>query len=68
MTELTRKEGLLWNATADEAFERVKFAVTSVPVLALPNFNLPCKIECDASQKVFGAVLMQLKHPIAYFS
>jgi hypothetical protein len=68
LTELTKKEGFTWNTAADEAFERLKKAVTSAPVLSLPNFALPFEIECDASGKGVGAVLMQMKHPIAYFS
>jgi len=43
-------------------------AVTSAPALALPIFALPFEIKCDASGKGVGALLMQLKHPITYFS
>ena len=39
-----------------------------VPVLRLLDFSLPYEIECDASGKGIGAVLMQNQHPIAYFS
>lgn len=68
LTELTKKEGLKWNEEAEKAFQTLKTAVTSSPVLTLPNFELPFEIECDASGKGVGAVLMQMKHPIAYFS
>lgn len=68
LIELTKKEGFKWNEEAEKAFQTLKTAVTSSPVLTLPNFELPFEIECDASGKGVGAVLMQMKHPIAYFS
>lgn len=68
LTELTKKEGFRWNHAAATVFEQLKVAVTSAPVLALPNFDFPFEIECDTSGKGVGAVLKQLKHPIAFFS
>src|SRR6266511_545919 len=42
-----------------EAFETLKKALTSAPIVQPPDWNLPFKIMCDASDYVFGAVLGQ---------
>jgi hypothetical protein len=62
------KEGFSWNDEAAVAFQALKLAVTSAPVLALPDFAKPFIVECDASTHGFGAVLLEDKHPITFFS
>lgn len=66
LTELTRKDGFGWNVKAQKAFEELKRQITSAPVLSLPNFEK--EFECDASGVGIGAILMQDRRPIAYFS
>ena len=68
LTDLLKKGAFKWNDQASQAFQQLKKAITSQPVLALPNFDIPFEIETDASGIGIRAVLIQDKHPIAYFS
>ena len=42
-----------------EAFETLKKALISAPVVQPPDWNLPFKIMCDASDYAVGAILGQ---------
>jgi hypothetical protein len=68
LTALLKKEWFSWNDDVATAFLALTGAVTSAPVLALPNFTKPFIMECDASTYGFRAVLIQEGHPIAFFS
>ena len=68
LTEQHKKNNFGWNEGAEKAFRRLKTTMTTVPVLALPDFSIPFIVENDASGHGLGAVLMQGQWPIAYYN
>ena len=69
LTEVINKNvRFKWEKAQEEAFQNLKGKLTEAPLLSLPDFSKTFEIECDASGVGIGAVLMQEKIPIAYFS
>ena len=49
LTKLLQKNACKWDEEATLAFESLKTAMTTIPVLALLDWSLPFMIETDAS-------------------
>ena len=73
LTRLTRQnERFYWGPEQQQAFNTLKSACTTQPVLRLYDPKRRCRIETDASDLAIGACLTQEYegkwHPVAYFS
>lgn len=74
LTDLLKAERkFVWNAECEAAFDSAKDLLCHAPVLSAPNFDLPFKLQVDASGVGAGAVLLQedkvgIEHPVCYFS
>ena len=69
LRELTKK-GVewSWSEAAEQAFEKLKFLVSSSPTLKMFDPELPVTLSVDASQFGMGAVIMHAGQPIEYAS
>ena len=50
------------------AFTVLKEALSTAPMLHLPNFTKPFMVDYDASRTGFGVVLHQGAGPLAFYS
>ncbi|KAK3507763.1 hypothetical protein QTP70_000217 [Hemibagrus guttatus] len=69
-----KPKSLAWNPAAAQAFDKLKTAFTTAPLLVHPNPEFPFIVEVNASTTGVGAVLSQQQgnprklHPCAFFS
>ena len=73
LTDLTKKDRKFeWGPKEEEAFERLKTALVSAPVLQLPDFDREFTVTTDASEVSVGGILQQNfgqgLQPVAYES
>ena len=73
LTSLLQKDvEFIFDDKCREAFEKLKKALTTTPVIQPPDWSQPFELMCDASDRAVGAVLTQrvgkLPHAIYYAS
>ena len=68
LTALLKKNAFEWSATTQDAWNNLKQALVTAPILALPDFSLIFIVEADACSTGVGAVLSQQGRPVAFFS
>jgi hypothetical protein len=65
-------EGSLWTEECQAAFEDLKLALTSAPVMRHPDYTRKFILDVDSEDRGVGAVLSQDfqdgEHPVAYYS
>jgi hypothetical protein len=59
LTALTGNVPFVWSPAAATAFQSLKTALTTAPILVLPDTSKPFILECDASKFAIGQVLCQ---------
>jgi hypothetical protein len=68
LTALLKNSSFTWTPSTAQSFQTLKMDMCTTPVLALPYFTNTFVLECDASGKGIGVVLMQEGQPLAFTS
>ncbi|HBK83635.1 MAG TPA: hypothetical protein DDZ41_08570, partial [Flavobacterium sp.] len=60
LTDRLRKtKSFIWDCHCDDAFKKLKIALTNAPILQYPDFEKPFLLTVDASDYAIGAILSQ---------
>jgi hypothetical protein len=68
LTRLLRRDAFSWNKEAEVVFQAPKRALTTGPVLQMPDFDKLFIVDCDTSGVGFGAVVHQGAGLVVFFS
>ena len=69
LRELEKSDVLFyWDYPQMESFRKIEQLLSQAPVLHYYNVNKPATIQCNASGKGLGAVLLQDNKPVCYAS
>jgi hypothetical protein len=66
LNSLHKNNSFTWTTIATQDFQTLNMTMCTTPVLALLDFKNTFLLECDASGKGFGDVLMQEGRPLAF--
>jgi hypothetical protein len=63
LTDLTKgdSKSINWTPACQEAFDKLKYALTHAPVLAYPIYSDQFTLTTDASKYATGAILSQIR-------
>jgi hypothetical protein len=59
LTSLLKKNASIWTPVVDQSFQALKEYICTTLVQAIPKFTKTFVLECDASRRGIGAILMQ---------
>ena len=59
LTTLLKNDVLTWTHVTECAFDKLKQAMCTTPVLVMPDFSKPFTIESDACDNALGVFLLQ---------
>lgn len=68
LTSLLKKDAFKWSQITKESFYKLKKAMCSTPILAMPDFPKILLIKNDSSRVGLGVVLMQEERPLNFTS